>query len=141
MYDIIEGMNNWLPNSEGLLAYWQLLVAAAAVFNSLQNFATLKLTSRIYNVKPNAVTALQARTFAVWTLTSAVVRFYAAYNIHNKLCYDMAMLTYLIAFGHFSSEWLIYRSASMNLGLLSPVIVSTTSLIWMFNQYTFYVRR
>lgn len=37
----------------------------------------------------------------------------------------MAMLTYLIAFGHFSSEWLIYRSASMNPGLLSPVIVSS----------------
>lgn len=32
------------------------------------------------------VTALQARTFAVWTLTSAVVRGYAAYNIHNKTC-------------------------------------------------------
>ncbi|KAG6878215.1 hypothetical protein C0993_010635 [Termitomyces sp. T159_Od127] len=53
----------------------------------------------------------------------------------------MAMLTYLIAFGHFSSEWLIYRSASMSPGLLSPIIVSTTSLIWMFNQYTFYIRR
>ncbi|KAG6810490.1 hypothetical protein H0H92_011670 [Tricholoma furcatifolium] len=65
-------------------SYWQLLVAAAAVFNSLQNFATLKLTRRIYNVKPNTITALQARTFAAWTLTSAIVRGYAAYDIHNK---------------------------------------------------------
>jgi len=32
------------------------------------------------------VTPLQARTFAVWTLTSAVIRFYAAYNINNKMC-------------------------------------------------------
>jgi hypothetical protein len=32
------------------------------------------------------VTALQARTFAVWTLTSAVIRGYAAYNINNKMC-------------------------------------------------------
>lgn len=32
------------------------------------------------------VTALQARTFAVWTLTSAVIRVYAAYNINNKMC-------------------------------------------------------
>lgn len=30
------------------------------------------------------VTALQARTFAVWTLTSAIVRFYAAYHISDK---------------------------------------------------------
>jgi hypothetical protein len=31
-----------------------------------------------------AVTALQARTFAIWTLTSAVVRAYAAYHINDK---------------------------------------------------------
>ncbi|KAG6917009.1 hypothetical protein DXG01_004274 [Tephrocybe rancida] len=137
---MLDSLLPYLPQSEGLLGYWQLIVAVTAVFNSVQNFMTLKLTRKIYNVKPNTVTALQARTFAAWTLTSAVVRGYAAYNIHNKILYDMAMFTYLIAFGHFSSEWLIFRSASINPGLISPVIVSTTSLIWMFKQYTFYVR-
>ncbi|EAU85485.1 hypothetical protein CC1G_06386 [Coprinopsis cinerea okayama7 len=129
-----------LPQSEGWLAYWQLVVAATAVFNSLQNFVTLKLTRRIYNKNPQPVTPLQARTFAVWTLTSAVVRAYAAYNITNKVIYDMAFFTYLIAFGHFSSELLIFRTASINPGVISPVIVSTTSLAWMFLQYDFYVR-
>jgi hypothetical protein len=32
-----------------------------------------------------SVTALQARTFAVWTLTSAMVRAYAAYHINDKM--------------------------------------------------------
>ncbi|KAF8071720.1 Erg28 like protein-domain-containing protein [Lyophyllum atratum] len=136
---MLGAMSTYLPKTEGYLAYWQLIVAVTAVFNSLQNFATLKLTRRIYNATA-IVTPLQARTFAVWTLTSAVVRAYAAYNIHDKTIYDMAMFTYLIAFGHFSSEWLIFRSATMNPGLISPVIVSTTSLIWMFNQYSFYVQ-
>ncbi|PPQ67517.1 hypothetical protein CVT25_006058, partial [Psilocybe cyanescens] len=130
-----------LPTSAGWLAYWQLLVATTAVFNSVQNFVTLKLTRRIYNnVAPTSVTALQARTFAVWTLTSAVIRGYAAYNINNKIMYDMALLSYLIAFGHFSSELLIFRTARINPGVISPVIVSTTSLVWMFTQYDFYVR-
>lgn len=34
--------------------------------------------------KSRTVTGLQARTFAVWTLTSAIVRGYAAYHIHDK---------------------------------------------------------
>ncbi|TEB34651.1 Erg28-like protein [Coprinellus micaceus] len=129
----------YLPQSEGYLAYWQLLVATTAVFNSLQNFITLDLTKRLYN-RTATVTPLQARTFAAWTLVSAVVRFYAAYNINSKPIYDMALFTYLIAFGHFSSELLIFRSAKILPGVISPVIVSTTSLIWMFQQYEYYVR-
>ncbi|PPQ75726.1 hypothetical protein CVT26_000970 [Gymnopilus dilepis] len=132
---------SYLPTSAGWLAHWQLFVAATAVFNTIQNFMTLKLTRRIYdNVPPTSITALQARTFAVWTLTSALIRGYAAYNINNKLMYDMAFMTYLIAFGHFSSELLIFRTCKLNAGVLSPVIVSTSSLIWMFVQYDFYVK-
>ncbi|KAF9048713.1 Erg28 like protein-domain-containing protein [Panaeolus papilionaceus] len=130
-----------LPTSAGWLASWQLLVATTAVFNSIQNFVTLKLTRRIYDkTTANApVTPLQARTFAAWTLMSAVVRAYAAYNINNKTIYDMAFVSYLIAFGHFSSEFFIFRTCSLNPGVISPFIVSTTSLIWMFTQYDFYV--
>ncbi|KAK2460880.1 hypothetical protein APHAL10511_007350 [Amanita phalloides] len=130
-----------LPQSPGWLARWQLFVAVTALFNTVQNFVTLKLTRRIYNnISPAAVTQLQARTFGVWTLTSAIVRVYAAYNINNKSIYDMAMLTYLIAFGHFSSEFLIFRTAKFGMGLLGPVIVSTITLIWMFTHYEFYVK-
>lgn len=130
-----------LPEASGLLPKWQLLVAVMAVFNTAQNFATLKLTRRIYDRVPeHLVTPLQARTFAIWTLTSAVVRFYAAYHINEKVVYDMALFTYLLAFGHFSSELLIFRTAKLNAGVISPVIVSTTSLIWMFRQYDFYVK-
>ncbi|KAH9481439.1 Ergosterol biosynthetic protein 28 [Psilocybe cubensis] len=131
----------YLPSSAGWLAYWQLFVAGAAVFNSIQNLLTLKLTRKLYNNVPaTSVTALQARTFAVWTLTSAVIRGYAAYNINNKIIYDIALLSYLIAFGHFFSELLIFRTAKLFPGVISPVIVSTTSLVWMFTQYDFYVR-
>ncbi|KAG5641242.1 hypothetical protein DXG03_005675 [Asterophora parasitica] len=137
---MLGSLQTYLPQTEGYLAYWQLIVAAAAFFNSAQNFTTLSLTRRIYNVKPANVTALQARTFAIWTLTSGIVRAYAAYNIHNKTIYDIAMFTYLIAFGHFSSEWFIFRTASFNAALLSPVVVSTASLVWMFTQYSFYVK-
>lgn len=103
----------------------------------------IRFSYLLFTSENTLVTALQARTFAVWTLTSAVIRVYAAYNINNKMCvtrisrdplltpvivfsmYDMAMLSYLIAFGHFSSELLIFRSCKINPGVLSPVIVSS----------------
>ncbi|KAL9714151.1 ergosterol biosynthesis protein [Leucoagaricus gongylophorus] len=139
MADLFDKVNTILPPS--LLAKWQLVVASAAVFNTLQNFMTLKLTRRVYNnVSAASVTALHARTFAVWTLTSAVVRFYAAFHIHEKAIYDMALFTYLIAFGHFSTELFIFGTARINPGVLSPVFVSTCSLIWMVYQYDFYVQ-
>ncbi|KAA1467469.1 Erg28-like protein [Dentipellis sp. KUC8613] len=131
---------SFLPDS--WLARWQLVVSVAAVFNTVQNYTTLKFTRRIYNAVPphSPVTPLQARTFAAWTLTSAVVRIYAAFHIHDKTIYDMALMTYLIAFAHFSSEILIFRTAKMNVGVLSPVLVASSSLIWMISQYDFYVK-
>ncbi|KIP05018.1 hypothetical protein PHLGIDRAFT_92686 [Phlebiopsis gigantea 11061_1 CR5-6] len=136
---VTQGFRSYLPQDEGFLPKWILFVAATAVFNTIQNFATLKFTRRVYNTAPS-VTALQARTFAVWTLMSAVVRGYAAYNIHDKSIYDMTLLSYLIAFGHFSSEILIFRTAKLTGAAISPVIVSTVSLFWMIRQYDFYIK-
>jgi hypothetical protein len=141
MATIWQALLDLQPKSPGLLPKWLLLVSSLAVFNTLQNFTTLKLTRRIYNNVPAAsVTPLQARTFAVWTLTSAVVRGYAAYYVHDKHIYDMTLFTFLIAFGHFTSELLIFRTATINVGVLSPCIVATSSLVWMFSQYDYYVQ-
>jgi len=129
-----------LPQSIGWLPKWQLFISTVALFNTVQNFATLKFTRRVYNKRQHEVTALQARTFAVWTLLSAAVRFYAAYHIHEKSVYDITLISYLIAFGHITSELLIYGSAGISFPSLSPLIVSSVSLIWMFNQYDFYVK-
>ncbi|GBE87809.1 Erg28-like protein [Sparassis latifolia] len=130
---------DFLPQANGLLPKWQLVVAVMAVFNTVQNFVTLKFTRRIYNAS-HLVSPLQARTFAIWTLTSAVIRLYAAYNINSKPIYDMTIFSYLFAFAHFGSELLIFRTAKINVAVLSPVFVSTISLAWMLSQYDFYVK-
>jgi len=129
-----------LPKSEGWLAQWQLLVSTVAALNAIQNFVTLELTKRVYSGAAATVTPLQARTFAAWTMTSAVVRAYAAYHIEYKPIYDMALFTYLIAFGHFTSELLIFRTAKMNAGIIAPLLVASTTLVWMIKDYHFYIR-
>ncbi|PCH42262.1 Erg28-like protein [Wolfiporia cocos MD-104 SS10] len=140
MAAIVDYFVALLPQAEGWLPKWQLLVAVTAFFNTVQNFATLKFTRRLYSAAPQTVTALQARTFAIWTLTSAAIRLYAAYNIHTKQVYDLALFSYLFAFAHFGSEILIFRSANINGPVVSPVVVSTVSLVWMFLQYDYYVQ-
>ncbi|KAG8906387.1 ergosterol biosynthesis protein [Tulasnella sp. 403] len=129
-----------LPVADGFLPYWQLFIAAVAALNSFQNMFTVDITKKLYAKKPGQVTPLQARTSTMWNFTAAVVRFHCAYNIHNKAVYDMTLWTYAIAFFHFSSELLLFRTSNLNAALISPVIVSSTSLLWMLKQYDFYVR-
>ncbi|KAI0072531.1 Erg28-like protein [Panus rudis PR-1116 ss-1] len=131
---------SFFPQSEGYLPKWQLFISVVALFNTVQNFATLKFTRRVYSKKPQEVTPLQARTFAVWTLLSSVVRFYAAYHIHEKSVYDITLISYLIAFGHIVSELFIFGTGGTQFPSLSPLIVSSTSLAWMITQYDFYVK-
>jgi hypothetical protein len=44
----------------------------------------------------------------------------------------MALLTYLFAFAHFSSEILIFRTAKISIPVLSPVVVASA--------YNFFVK-
>lgn len=39
----------------------------------------------------------------------------------------MALFTYLFAFGHFSTELFVFKTARINMGVLSPVFVSSRS--------------
>ncbi|GAA5996560.1 hypothetical protein JCM11641_002093, partial [Rhodosporidiobolus odoratus] len=123
-----------LPSdAPGNLPYWMLFVSGLAVFNSVQNFLTTKLTRRVYSKAGGSVNALQARTFGVWTLMSAAVRISAAYNIGNKAMYDLALISYVLALGHFASEFLVFRTAGL-VGVASPFVVATTSLTWMIQR-------
>ena len=99
---------------------------------------------------PVAVNPLQARLFGVWTLMSAAVRIYAAYNLHLKpyaspifsprrptllplhsqklttsTCrmYDLAIVSYILALGHFASEATVYGTAGVQ-GLAGPLVVA-----------------
>ncbi|KAJ3929820.1 MAG: Erg28 like protein-domain-containing protein [Lentinula lateritia] len=155
----MDVFKSFLPTSEGWLPIWQLVVASAAVFNAIQNYTTLKLTQRLYARMPHLVNPLQARAFGTWTITSAVIRGYAAYHIHEKTSastshtyypshpaafdllriYDICIISYLIAFSHFTSELLIFKTAKLNGPVVSPFIVASVSLAWMILQYDFYV--
>ncbi|MCJ1370704.1 ergosterol biosynthesis protein [Loxospora ochrophaea] len=133
-------MAYYLPDHEGLLPKWLLLVSIISVGNSIQAYSTLSYTRRVYSGPKSGVTSLSSRTFGTWSLVSSIIRFYAAYNVSDSLIYQLTLWTYVIGIAHFTSEWLIFNSASMGKGLASPLIVASASLAWMLTQWGWYVR-
>ncbi|RPB21795.1 Erg28-like protein [Terfezia boudieri ATCC MYA-4762] len=116
----------------GLLPKWLLLVSTIAIGNSIQSYLTLSYTKRVYALGGDKVTPLSSRTFGTWTFLAALIRFYTAYHITNPECYALCQWSYFLAFAHFFSEWLVFKTAVLNEGLIGPVVVSTISMAWMW---------
>jgi len=140
MDQITDFITKFLPGP-GLLPAWQLLVATTAIINALQNFVSDNGSKLVYAnaAKRGEVNPLQARDFGVWTLTSGMVRAYAAFSITDPVVYNMALATYVIAAGHFFSELLIFRTCGLTFGAISPIIVASTSIFWMVTARSFYL--
>ncbi len=125
-------------------------VSVVSLFNTAQCYSTLHFCRRIYSEDPTAqnkspekpssqVTALSARTFGTWTLLTAIVRLFAAYNLNNPAFFALGFCTYLVALLHFFSEWLVFGTAKWGAPLMGPAFVSTGTLTWMILQKGFYL--
>ncbi|KAM9929658.1 hypothetical protein OXX59_001058 [Metschnikowia pulcherrima] len=127
----------------GFLPHWLLFISVVSIFNSIQNYVIkdLTLTRKVYSSAPaSEVTNLSARTFGTWTFLTSIVRFYGAYNIiGNAQMYNLCIWTFVIAGGHFLSEWLVFKTCKLDKGLAGPLVVASSSLAWMLSQRDFYV--
>ncbi|SCU78501.1 LADA_0A05930g1_1 [Lachancea dasiensis] len=123
----------------GYLPRWLLFISVVSVFNSLQTyFSGLTLTRRVYERKPSETTNLSARTFGTWTFISSVIRLYGALYLQEEHIYQLVCISYLVALFHFGSELIVFRTCKLGKGFMGPLIVSTTSLAWMYTQKEFY---
>ncbi|KAI8911097.1 hypothetical protein EDD86DRAFT_204390 [Gorgonomyces haynaldii] len=111
-----------------------LLVGGAAVYNSLQCFIpSMNLTPRIYAREPKQVTPLASRLMGTWTLTSAIIRIYSSFHIHEKAAYDLCWMTFFLAFASFYLEVFVYKTAPLSSkGVWPAMLVSTTGIFWMY---------
>ncbi|CAK9440392.1 uncharacterized protein LODBEIA_P44920 [Lodderomyces beijingensis] len=135
------GIESVLPYTRGgKLPYWLLFISIVSIFNSFQSYNhDLSLTKQVYNNKPQQVTNLSARTFGTWTLITSLVRLYGAYNITSAPVYQLTQLTFVVAAWHFGSEWLVFGTTKLGKGLAGPLVVSSVSLVWMWQVRNFYV--
>ncbi|KAL8999901.1 MAG: hypothetical protein Q9169_001307 [Polycauliona sp. 2 TL-2023] len=133
-------MTSYLPQNEGYLQYWLLLLSVVSIGNSIQSYLTTAYTRRVYSAPETTVTPLHARTFGTYTALASIIRLYAAYNITDPMIYQLALWTYIVALGHFYSEWLIFGTARWGKGLAGPLLISVGSLGWMVAQWGVYIR-
>lgn len=153
-------MSSYLPQHEGLLPPWLLLVAVTAVGNAVQAYTTLSYTTRLYSgplpskgapsklaptwsqpITTNSpATPLAGRLFGTWSFMAGVIRFYAAYDISNPVMYQLALWTYIIGFFHFGSELVAFKTARFWTPVLAPMAVAGASLVWMLTQWSYYVK-
>ncbi|EST07740.1 Erg28 [Kalmanozyma brasiliensis GHG001] len=129
----------WIP--DGLLPRWLLVVAAMASLNGATNFFNSRASAKVYSAAGGQITPLSARLFGVWNITSAIIRAYAAYNINDKVAYELCMWSFVIALVHFVSETFVYKTAKMGPGMISPLIVASSSFTAMYLQYGSYVNK
>ncbi|KAL8900981.1 MAG: hypothetical protein Q9192_000804, partial [Flavoplaca navasiana] len=115
-------------------------LSVVSIGNSVQSYLTTSYTRRVYSAPETTVTPLHARTFGTYTALASIIRLYAAYNITDPMLYQLAIWTYIVALGHFYSEWLVFGTARWGKGLAGPVIISVSSLAWMVVQWGVHVR-
>jgi hypothetical protein len=140
----MDALSTYLPPHPGLLPKWLLFISLVSLGNSIQSYLSLVGTQEVYaatkSVQPPQVTPLSARTFGTWTAITAIVRFYAAYHITDPVIYQLALWTFGVAWMHFMSEWLVFKTAKWCKGLAGPAIVATGTGVWMLVLWKSYVR-
>jgi hypothetical protein len=86
------------------------------------------------------VTPLMSRMMGTWTLTSGLIRIYAAYHLQDPALYQLCMWTFVIALSSFSSEVFFYKTAPISSpGVYPAMIMSFSMLTWMLWSYSNYV--
>ena len=117
---------------------WIFVVGLMALGNTISCYVDHSfLGSRLYTGAPEKANDLAARLFGAWTLVSALLRLSCAILIKNRALFNLTLLSFIIAFVHFLSEAFIYKTAPLTIGVITPMIVSGVSTLWMLIAYWF----
>jgi hypothetical protein len=112
----------------------------SATFNPDDSVHKLKPASEDAPYATDQVTPLTARCFGTWTLLTAIVRCYAAYHLHLAPVYNIAIWTYVVALGHFTSEMFIFKTMGLGVPQMFPLTLATVAITWMTLARDFYVQ-
>lgn len=81
---------------------------------------------------------LTAHIYGVKNVYSGLIRLYAAYHIHNRELYTLALVTFAGVLGLYGAELLIWRTVRLR-ETSTSFIISGTMFCWMLMQMPWYV--
>ncbi|CAL9211053.1 unnamed protein product [Musa hybrid cultivar] len=115
------------------LGWWLMLVGLLRLVTVWFGFFDI-WALRMAVFSQTQMTDVHGRTFGVWTLLTCTLCFLCAFNLQNKPIYTATLLSFIYAFGHFLTEYLIYHTMAAS-NLTTVGIFAGTSIIWMLVQW------
>ncbi|EOX97247.1 Erg28 like protein [Theobroma cacao] len=111
------------------LGWWLMLVGSLRLVSVWLGFFNVRSLHRgVYS--KSQVTEVHGRTFGIWTLLTCTLCYLCAFNLENKALCLVTFLSFVYAFVHFLTEYLIYGTTTVrNLSAVS--FFAGTSIIWM----------
>ncbi len=73
---------------------------------------------------------LLAHTYGVKNVYTGVIRLYAAYNLHDRHLYDLAILTFVGVLVLYLEEFFVRRTVGVR-EFAIPFVTSVGGLVWM----------
>jgi len=87
---------------------------------------------------PAEVTAFAGRLFGAWTFLACIVRLICAFHLNEKGIYLATQCTFIIALIFYGFEILFSGNTTIDRAI-TPLIIASTSTIWMFVSKSHYV--
>ena len=97
-------------------------------------------TSAYSEAHPSPVTPLASRMWGTWCMAVGIARLYAAYNLHDKAWYQLALWINIVGLTHYLLEAFVFETSGPSGPWLAPVSVASIGIIWQVVQYSYYVR-
>lgn len=134
---IVNG-GDWEENGEKgremeLLGWWLMLVGTLRLASVWFGFVDI-WALRLAVFSKTTMTEVHGRTFGVWTLLTCTLCYLCAFNLHDRPLYLATILSFVYAFGHFLTEFLIYQTMEIK-NLVTVGIFAGTSIVWMLLQW------
>mmetsp|Transcript_30682 Transcript_30682/g.49643 ORF Transcript_30682/g.49643 Transcript_30682/m.49643 type:complete len:137 (+) Transcript_30682:1222-1632(+) len=121
------------------LQIWLCFVAALRFLAVVFGLFYMHPIRVMFALKPDQVTDLHGRTFAVWTLVTCTLCILCAIYVYNPAIYLATYLSFIYALFHFVFEVFYFKTLTVGKAAIT-LVVAGVSIIWMSVGFGIYLK-